>query len=159
MRGLKRNQQSFWYALYSGETEQTDGEGNYTGEIGPVYAVPVQMDANISASRGNAETDLFGVDVQYSKVISTCDMNCPITEESAIWIGRNPEDADKNPVPHNYVVARIARSLNSILIAVQEVKITGAGVTPEPEPGPEPDPDPDQDPDPDPDPGPDDGEG
>ena len=132
MRAVKRNMQPFWYALYTGETEQTDGEGNYTGEIGPGYAEPVQMYANISAARGTADTEIFGVDVQYSKVIATCDTDCPITEESAIWIGRNPEDADKNPVPHNYVVARVARSLNSLLIAVQEVKITGAGEPPEP---------------------------
>ena len=141
MRAVKRNQQPFWYALYSGETEQVDEEGNYTGEIGPGYETPVLQYANISAARGNTDTDVFGTDLKYSKTISTCDMSCPITEESAIWIGIEPEDDNGNPIPHNYVVVKVARSLNSIQIAVQEVKITGAAVQTVPT-DPDPDPDP-----------------
>lgn len=128
MRCLKRNQKSFWYALYNGETEQKDSDGLYTGEIGPGYETPVQMKANISASKGTADTELFGKDLQYSRTIVTDDLSCPITEESAIWIGRNPTDKSGNPVPHNYVVRRIAESLNSIVYAIQEVKATAAGV-------------------------------
>ena len=148
MRAVKRNQQPFWYALYSEETEQVDGEGNYTGEIGPSYGSAVQMYANISAARGNADTDVFGTDLKYSKTIMTCDMSCPITEESILWIGIEPEDANKNPMPHNYTVVKVAKSLTNIQIAVEEVQLTNEPVQPVP---PDPDPDPDPDPEPDPD--------
>ena len=120
MRAVKRNMRPFWYALYDGETEYTDSDGNYTGDIGPGYGEPVMMRANISASRGSAGFDLFGSDLQYSKTISTCDMDCPITEETAIWIDREPTDENENPVPHNYVVKGIAKSLNNIVYAVAE---------------------------------------
>ena len=120
MRGLKRNMQSFWYALYNGETEYVDDDGNYTGDIGPGYGEPVRMKANISASRGSSGFELFGTDLQYSKTISTCDMACPITEETAIWIDCEPSDENDVPIPHNYVVKGIAKSLNSIVYAIAE---------------------------------------
>ncbi|MBQ6479730.1 MAG: hypothetical protein IJI45_01305 [Anaerolineaceae bacterium] len=144
MRCLKRNQRFFWYALYNGETELTDSDGLYTGEIGPGYETPVQMKANISASKGTADTELFGEDLQYSRTIATDDMNCPITEESILWIERSPVDDNNEPVPHNYVVAGIAKSLNSLLIAIREVKVTET--VPEPAQDPEPDPDDPNDP-------------
>ena len=124
MRCLKRNNKTFWYALYVGETEKVDGSGNYTGEIGPGYSEPVSMKANVSAARGNADTELFGTDLQYSKTILTDDLGCPITEQSILWIDCSPTDGSGRPVPHNYVVAGIAESLNNLLIAIREVKVT-----------------------------------
>ena len=134
MRCLKRNQKSFWYALYKRETEQKDSNDLYTGEIGPGYETPVQMKANISASKGTADTELFGEDLQYSRTIVTDDLSCPITEESAIWIDREPEDENKNAVPHNYVVKAIAESLNHIIYAVAEAEQSGVIPTPAPTP-------------------------
>lgn len=120
VRALERNKQSFWYALYNGETELTDEDGNYTGDMGISYGEPVQMKANISAAKGSAGFELFGSDLQYSKTIVTTEMDCPITEESALWIGENPTDEDGNDMPHNYVVRGIAKSLNSIVYAIAE---------------------------------------
>lgn len=145
MRCLKRNQRFFWYALYNGETELTDSDGLYTGEIGPGYETPVQMKANISASKGTADTELFGEDLQYSRTIVTDDLSCPITEESAIWIDREPEDENKNAVPHNFVVKGIAKSLNHIVYAVAAAEQNGVIPIPTPTPDPDPDPDPDDD--------------
>lgn len=122
MRCLKRNQRYFWYAVYTGEAEQVDVDGLYTGDIGPGYGEPVRMKANISAAKGAVEQELFGADIQYSKTIATEDLACPITEESAIWIGIEPTDKAGKAVPHNYVVKGIAESLNHIIYAVDEVK-------------------------------------
>lgn len=136
MRALKRNKQKFWYALYDSETELTDDDGNYTGEIGPSYEDPVLMKANISASKGSTGFELFGSDLQYSKTIVTDEMDCPITEETALWIGMSPfseEDCVAGAAvagitvcgrhdgsKHNYIVRGIAKSLNSIVYAIAE---------------------------------------
>ena len=122
MRCLKRNQRAFWYAVYTGDTEKTDGNGLYTGDIGPSYGTPVEMKANISAAKGSADFELFGSDLRYSKTIVTDDLSCPITEESAIWIDLEPTDEQEQPVPHNYVVKGVAKSLNSITFAIAEAE-------------------------------------
>lgn len=122
VRTLKRNQKSFWYALYLDEVEQVDENGLYTGDIAPGYGEPVQMKANISASKGTADTELFGEDLQYSRTIATDDLTCPITEESAVWIEREPVDGEGNAVPHNYVVKGVAKSLNHIVYAVAKAE-------------------------------------
>ena len=118
MRGLKRNMQPFYYALYQSLQDAVDSDGLKTGEKVKTYNNPVRMKANISPARGDASVEVFGKELNYTKVISTCNMNCLITEESILWIGKNP-----NTEPHNYVVVKIAKSLNSILYAVKEVDV------------------------------------
>ena len=78
---------------------------------------------NVSASRGVASEEMFGISTNYTKVLVTDDVNCPIDEHSILWIDK--------PVtgPHDYVVVRVAKSLNSIAYAVLEVS-AGQGVTP-----------------------------
>lgn len=120
MMDLALNKQKFYYALYKGVQEQTDAFGNYTGEYSPEYYSPVEFAANISAAKGSAETEPFGIDTPYTKKIVTCDMSCPIAEDTVLWIGITPD----NDTPHNYAVARVARSLNSIMYAVAEVSVS-----------------------------------
>lgn len=119
MRELKRNRQKVYYALYAGVQEMTDSFGNYTGEYAPSYSDPVKVLMNVSAARGSADTEQFGIDTPYSKTLVTTDMNCPISEDTALWIGKSPADGE-----HNYVVTRVAKSINSITIAVKEVDVS-----------------------------------
>jgi hypothetical protein len=116
MRSLERNKQTFYYALYLGKNEYQDEDGNYTGEYELEYDEPVLYRANISAAKGESESTPFGIETNYSKTISTCDMNCPIKEDSVIWIGKDPTTD-----PYNYIVVKVAKSLNSILYAIREV--------------------------------------
>lgn len=119
MRSLERNKQTFYYALYKGEVEETefDDPTMYTGERTPTYESPVQMRANISAARGDSEWTPFGVNTDYSKTIVTTDMSCPMNEDTILWIGIPTTE------PHNYVVTRVAKSINSITYAIKEVNV------------------------------------
>lgn len=119
MRGLKRNKQNIYYALYEGKREITDEYGNKTGESEVLYSTPVLVKMSISASKGNSELDLFGININYTKTIITDDINCPIKEDSIIWIGTSPQNE-----PHNYVVVQVAKSLNNIAYAVREVDVS-----------------------------------
>ena len=139
MRSLKKNKQKLHYATYSDEIPvyETDGDGKikYTevdGELVPIqigimagYNKPVVFYANISAGKGDVQADVFGSSVDYSRTISTCDMDCPITKLTRLWISCEPqynEDGSVNGDSANYeVAAPPAKSLNGIVIAIKEL--------------------------------------
>ena len=99
-----------------------DAKGNKTGEHIPKYADTVPLRASISPATGYAQSELFGTAEQYDKVIITDDLSCPITENTVLFIDRSPE-YDEHGVPRNdYIVRRVARSLNFIAYAVSKVK-------------------------------------
>ena len=120
MRTLNRNKQTIYYALYKGEEEVVDSYGDPTGEIIPSYDEPVMLRCNVSASRGTADSELFGINLDYSKTLCVEGTDCPIDEESILWIGRTPDKDTK----HNYVVRAVAKSLNNTVYAVKEVKVS-----------------------------------
>lgn len=122
MKCLARNKQLLYYALLTGESVQRDADGYVTGERPPTYSEPEAVYMNLSAARGQAELDQFGAATDYTHTLVTCDMDCPIDENSILWVGRTPQ----NDTPHNFVVVRVARSLNSITYAIREVKVSKA---------------------------------
>ena len=123
MIGLKANEQDFYYALFQGTSMVISKDGYRTGEKTEVYGKPTLMSASISAATGTSNMEMFGDLEGYSKVIVTHEMDCPIEETTALWIDASPElDSEGNPtVPHDYVVKRIAKSLNVIAYAVARV--------------------------------------
>ena len=124
MRDLKRNQQTFYYAMFAEATEVIDPvSGLKTGERTKTYTTPVAMKANISPARGYADLKIFGKGLDYSKTICTCEMDCPITEESVLWIEKDPFDGNGNATSYNYIVTQVAKGLDNILYAVRKVDI------------------------------------
>lgn len=134
-----RNDTHFYYCLYDSEQEIVDEWGNSSGQYIVTYADPVEMWANISPATGAAQTELFGTLDNYDKVIVTHDMDCPIDEHTVLFIDKEPEftEAQNNEetaitvtgttvtVPvYDYTVRRVAKSLNSISIAVSKVKVS-----------------------------------
>lgn len=115
MRNLARNKSSIYYALYDSKSEVQDEDGLYTGDNAPSYTAPTEIRASVSAARGTSDIDLFGVNISYTKTVIVDDMECPIDEHSILWIGVTPNE------PHNYEVVQVAKSLNHISYAVQEV--------------------------------------
>ena len=125
MRTLKRNQRKFWYCTDTGDREEIYDEwGNATGEYIPVYSEANEMYANVSPASGYAQTEQFGNLENYDKVIVTDWMDCPIDENSVLFIDKEPEYDQSNDIPlYDYTVRRVAKSLNSISIAVQKVNV------------------------------------
>lgn len=120
MRTQVINRTPFYYALYEGKTAEVDEGGFYTGEDSPSYSEPVlYTKGNVSAARGTSETEQFGNLDNYDKVIVTSDMQCPIDENSILWI-----DETDTENPHDYIVKRVAKSKNGISFAVAKVKVS-----------------------------------
>ena len=124
MRLLDRNKQAVYYAVLTGFTDATDALGNLTGEKVKTYSTPVKTRMYVSAARGSASDEVFGVDTPYTKVLITDDMSCPITETSRLWVGIEPV-VGQTENEHNYIVTQVAKSLNHISYAVKEVDING----------------------------------
>ena len=147
MRDLKRNQTEFWYCLLIPNTQEAivDEYGNENGELIPSYKKAISMRANISPATGQNQVEQFGNLDSYDKVIVTCDMSCPIEENTVLFIDKRPEYtevqtheiiegqalyADDEIVEktyelpkYNYIVKRVAKSLNGISIAVRKVDV------------------------------------
>lgn len=137
MRSLQKNKQEMYYALYDkrvptykrtkdGELviDEKTGKPIETGKSIDTYKEPVLFYANISAGKSIAEAEPFGVSVDYDRVISTTDLDLPITETSLIWKEVKPvfkEDGSLDPLSADYrVAARPAKSLNQLLIAIRK---------------------------------------
>lgn len=118
------DQTKIYYALYTGKTPKVDAQGYKTLEYEKHYSEAQPLWISVSASKGAAYSSPLGINLDYSKTLSTHDMDCPLTEESVLWIDREPYDSNGNPVPHNYVVTTVAKSLNAIVYAVKEVKVS-----------------------------------
>lgn len=124
MKTLKRNQTPFWYLLYDRKEPIKDEYGNESGETKVVYQAAVAAQANISAATGSAQVEQFGNYAGYDKVIVTDDLSCPIDENTVLFIDKEPEyDEDGTPL-YDYIVKRVARSLNSVSYAVSKVSVS-----------------------------------
>ena len=127
MRCMVRNKSKFYYASYTTETEIIDEYGNATGEYTVSYSNPVEMKGNVSAAQGEMQSRQFGESESYDKVIVLNDRNASIDEHSILWVDTLPnlnEDGTTD-TPHDYVVKRVAKSLNGVSIAIQKVNVDG----------------------------------
>lgn len=126
MKTMERNKTPFWYLLYDKKVPvmDDDDDGNETGDYRVIYKEAVQRKENISAATGSAQVEQFGNFISYDKVIVTDDLSCPIDENSVLFIDKEPEyDPDGNPL-YDYIVKRVAKSLNSISYAVSKVNVS-----------------------------------
>ena len=133
MRCLARNKTAFYYALHDGQIELQDEWGNATGQYKVNYTNPVKKYGNISAAQGEIQTRQFGESETYDKVIVIDESNTPIDEYSILWVDSLPEltedgqlalnDKGEVKTPHDYIVRKIARSLNSVSIAISKVTV------------------------------------
>ena len=108
-----------------GRTEIIDGYGNVTGEYKVSYSEPIKKFGNISAAQGEMESRQFGESESYDKVIVLDDINAPIDEHSILWVDTLPhlnEDGTTD-TPHDYIVKKVAKSLNGVSIAIRKVMV------------------------------------
>ena len=135
MKCMERNKVRFFYALYDHKEEITDDYGNATGQYADSHSDPVEFFANISAAKGETQSRQFGENEAYDKVI-VMDIAAPrIDEYSVLWVDTLPElDKDGHLAvnkegevitPYDYIVKKVARSLNSVSLAISKVKVNG----------------------------------
>ena len=124
MRTMERNKSSYWYLLYDRKEAVKDEEGNETGDTRVVYKEAVKRRDNVSAATGTAQVEQFGNFISYDRVIVTDDLSCPFDDNTVLFIDKEPEyDDDVNPL-YDYIVKRVAKSLNSISYAVSKVTVS-----------------------------------
>ena len=127
MRCMVRNKSKFYYASYVDETEIIDDHGNATGEYAVRYSNPTESYGNISAAQGEMQSRQFGESESYDRVIVLDDRNATINEHSILWVDSLPLlNADgTTSTPHDYIVKKVARSLNGISVAIRKVNVDG----------------------------------
>lgn len=133
MRCLLRNKVRFFYALYDKKEEIIDEYGNMTGEYAVTHGNPVECYGNISAARGEMATCQFGENEAYDKILVLDNASPKIDEYTVLWIDTIPKlnkdgTLRKNSVgevdtPYDYIVKKVARSLNSVSIAIRKVNV------------------------------------
>lgn len=135
MRCMNRNKVKFFYSLYEGREPITDEYGNVTGEYDVKHGNPTEGYANISAAKGETQTRQFGESETYDKVIVMDNEAPPIDEYSVLWVDIVPQlnedgslavDEEGNVLtPHDYIVKKVAKSLNNVSIAISKVNVSG----------------------------------
>lgn len=127
MRCMVRNKRKFYYASYIKTNEITDEYGNKTGEYEVLYSNPTECKGNISGAQGELEIRQFGESVRYDKVIVLDNVDTPIDEYSILWIDNLPllNDDGTTNTPHDYIVKKVAPTLNSVAIAISKVSVRG----------------------------------
>lgn len=133
MRCLLRNKVRFFYALYDKKEEILDEYGNMTGEYAVTHGNPVECYGNISAARGEMVPCLFGENEVYDKVLVLDNASPKIDEYTVLWVDTIPKinkdgSISKNSegetdTPYDYIVRKVARSLNSVSIAIRKVNV------------------------------------
>lgn len=124
MRCLERNKRTFYYALYEKTEQIKDEYGNETGQSRNIYGTPIPLKANVSAATGEAQMEQFGNMVTYDRVIISDNMNCPINEDSVLCVDREPSYNADGDLIYDYVVKRVARSLNTVSYAISKVDVS-----------------------------------
>lgn len=117
MQLLNRNKRAISYKTYGNQqVARTDTDGYYTGEYTETYSSVKTLKAYITANRGNADEEMFGTTLDYDNIIYA-DKSCDIDEYSLLWVEANPETD-----PNDYIVRRVATSLNHKAIAIKKVR-------------------------------------
>lgn len=135
MKCMERNKVKFFYALYEDRKPITDEYGNTTGEYEVIHTNPQEFSANISAAKGETQSRQFGENLSYDKVIAMDNEAPAIDEYSVLWVDTVPQLEEDGSLslnedgevitPYDYVVKKVAKSLNHVSIAISKVTVSG----------------------------------
>lgn len=125
MRTMTRNRRVFYEASLLTVTLGKDKDGNYTEEQYS-YSDPVKREGVISAANGEAVTQLFGANERYDKVITLNKEENYLAIGSVLWVDTMPvlDVQGKTTTPYDYVVVKVAESLNFVNVAVRKVNVS-----------------------------------
>lgn len=119
MRDVYRNMSPVFFRRKKDDLEIMDQYGNLLGTYLPIYG-PIQSALLcVSPNKGNSEVQGFGVNLDYSKTMTTADPDCEIDENTVLWIdGADTEDA------WNYEVKAVSKWDNSSQYAIKKVEVS-----------------------------------
>lgn len=118
MRSLKKNQKRIYYSNLIYTEKGRDEHGRRTGENIPVYGDKIPFDIYVSANKGDiSSSEMFGSLTDYDRIMSISCTNCPIDENSRLWI-----DCSKS-APYNFIVKKKSVSLNETVYAIKQVTV------------------------------------
>lgn len=124
MRCMERNKVPFAYCLYLSTEPVLDENGNRTGEKKVNYAEVVKTKANVSSATGEAQEEVFGSLAEYDKVIVIDDPKFPMDENTVLFVDKAPEFTEEGQPLYDYVVKKVARSINSVSYAIKKVTVS-----------------------------------
>lgn len=125
MRTMTRNRKVFYSASFDGLSMSTDKDGNYVEEK-HTYSDPVKRYGVFTPANGNAHVQLFGMNELYDKVIMLNGNDDYLAVGSVLWVDTMPviDEHGKTETPHDYIVVRVAKSLNFIRVAIRKVNVS-----------------------------------
>lgn len=125
MKCLERNKQTFYYSLYESKEAIKDEYGNVTGEYEIIRGNPQMARANISAAKGEVDSNQFGENLAYDRVVIMEDADTDIDEYTVMWVDTMPilDESGATDTPYDYIVKKVARSINSVSIAISKVDV------------------------------------
>jgi len=122
MRSLERNKIPIYYALYNAKIPVLDEWGNETGQYSSGYGNPLKFKIRVSANKGEASTNAFGVSLDYDRVMSTSDRNFLIDEFTVLWLDSVPviKEDGTTDTPKDYTVKKVAKDINEWSFAIKK---------------------------------------
>lgn len=125
MRTMTRNRRVFYQASLVEVAMAQDTDGNYTEES-YTYSDPVRCEGVISVASGAIQMQLFGATESYDKVIMLNKEEDYLVVGSVLWVDRLPEinEQGKTTTPYDYIVVKVAESLNFIHVAIRKVDVS-----------------------------------
>lgn len=124
MKLMKRNLQPVYYCLYVDHVPLLDENGYETGEYTVGYEEPAELICSVSPAKGYAQMELFGNLESYDKVLITDDLTCPINENTVLFVDEEPSFREDGTPKYDYIVRRVAKSLNTISYAISKVDVS-----------------------------------
>lgn len=125
MRTVIRNRQEFYYATLASSGMAYDDDGNYT-EVAYTYSNPVKKTAVITLGNGEAETQIFGANEKYDKVITLNAGENFLAVGSVLWVDTMPviEQDGSTKTPFDYTVRKVGKSLSGfVVVAITKVDV------------------------------------
>ena len=126
MRCLDRDRRRAWVARYEGTRPVTDDQGRYTGRNEVARTAPAEFWPTVTPARGRAEDDYFGQRVEYDLTLTIDDPAFAVRESDCLWVDADPGDEGDEgyPLPHDYVVTRVARKGDFTVVAARRVDVS-----------------------------------
>jgi len=113
MRTLEKNKQTMYVSLYTGEVEETDGDGFYTGNIIKEYSEPVLTKVNMYPSDGTIARENFGDYDKFDMLMVT--VGSSFSKDDVFY---NVENIASGK--HDYYISKVKKSLNNTYYALKK---------------------------------------